>query len=61
VRPAPNDMGDLAVAVRKSGNQELVGRADRLLMAGSGGPANGYYRPEAGIRLPADYIAAWIF
>ena len=46
MRPAPNDMGALAVAVRKSGNQELVGRADRLLMAGSGGPANGYYRPQ---------------
>jgi len=29
-------MGDLAVAVRKSGNQELVGRADRLLMAEAG-------------------------
>ena len=35
MRPAPNDMGDLAAAVRTSGNQELVGRADRLLMAES--------------------------
>ncbi len=54
MRPASNDMGDLAVAVRKSGNQELVGRADRLLMAGSGGPANGYYRPEADVQ---SYVA----